>query len=152
MLKRNNISTFILRLSLRSFSIFLLIYNHSYPFEFVCLYPSVSLDPRLSFSILGQSKILLIFLNFYIILSTLILFCNINHLYPFESQRLSKSIPRVSMSMFFYSLEIYNSAYLFESLSSYRSDSIFIFFLISITSILLNPSLSIQIYLPLILI
>ena len=87
---------FILRLSLRSFFIFLLIYNHSYPFESLYFYPflyspliliypflsftylhlSQSLYPSLfptypclSFSILCQSRILLIFLNLYLLIN-----------------------------------------------------------------------------------
>ena len=41
-MERNNVSIFILRLSLRSFSIFLSIYNHSYPFESQSFYPNLS--------------------------------------------------------------------------------------------------------------
>ena len=42
-MERHSLSLFILRQSLRSFSIFLLIYNHSNPFESLYLYPSLSI-------------------------------------------------------------------------------------------------------------
>ena len=75
--------------------------------ESPCLYPSLSLAyPRLSFSILWQSRILLFefefkilaFLNLYLLINVnpFLSFSNINYLYPFESQSLYPNHPNLS--------------------------------------------------------
>ena len=60
--------------------------NHLYPFESQCLYPNLSLAyPRLSFSILWQCRILLIFLNLYLLIHNRIIIWHTNNGAKFKS-------------------------------------------------------------------
>ena len=113
------------------------ILNYHNLFEYQSLYSSLSpAYPCLFFSILCQSRILLIFLNLYIFLSTLIfffLFCNIHHLYPFES-------------LYFYPSTTY--PYILFYLPSIHANPFLSCLQSLITTIFLNTNLFNQVYPP----
>ena len=111
-MERNNLSIFILRLSLRSFSIFLLIYNRSYPFESLYFYPYLStIYPCISFSIFHLSAIILFFISSWIF--------NYHILFEYQSlySSLSPAYPSLSFSILCQSriLLIFFNLYIFIS-------------------------------------
>ena len=86
------------------------LFNYPNLFESQSLYPILGLAyPCLSFSILFQSRILFIFLNLYLLnhINTFLSFLQYKSALPlWIPVSLSKSIPSLSTSIFFYSLAI----------------------------------------------